>query len=76
MLQTIQLLRKFWCQSYARQRLLIEAALSLLVARLGLTLLSFRQLSWCLNGALQQAEITGSERERLSYRDIRLDPHE
>jgi hypothetical protein len=65
MLHAIRLLRKFCCQACARRRLLIEAALYLLMARLGLAVLSFRQLTWFLNRSLPQAEITGSEREQL-----------
>lgn len=61
----MNLLRRFLRQPAARRALLIEAAVSLLLARLALRVLPFRRIAAWLNRPPQRTELTGEERERI-----------
>ena len=58
-------LAKFFRMPAVERRYLIEAALSLVVARFALRWLPYRRLSRLLERAPRQPEVTGAEREQL-----------
>lgn len=49
----------------SRQRLIIEAAVCLLLARLALRLLSFRRLTWFFSRPVRRPQVIGAERQRI-----------
>ncbi len=55
----------FWNKSAIEERLLVEAAFSLLIARLAIALLPFRCLDGSLNCPSKKPGISGAKRDRL-----------
>ena len=65
MLRLISIIRKFTNKSIRQQKLLIEAAMCLVLARLALALFSFRHLTKFMGRTMTQPEVMGTDRERF-----------